>query len=183
MINEVFKSIHESIKRRNTEDSYIPLSDVPSKDVIHRGYIRKTGIPIRYDMIPDGKHGNSGKHVYHFKDGNNAGFMEIDHKITPKTSGHETISTVKFEMEGVPEIPIELYRGVIVPAFIHHYESHEPDIIDFDSSVIHSNDLIRRLGSKFDMSEKENGSRRAIKKLDPKISRILVHIKKTLNKR
>ena len=188
MYKPVFQSLNEAIKVRNTPDSFLPMSDVPSKDVIHRGYIRKTGIPIRYDVIPDGKYSNSGKHIYHFKDGNSSGFLEIDHKINPKMDGRETFSSVKFEMSGDPkEIPIDIYRGVIVPAILHREQSHKPDVFDFDSSVVHSDDIIRRLGSKFEFSESSTPDgkprRKASRKMDPKVSRILTHIKKRLNKR
>lgn len=186
MYKPVFQSLNEAIKVRNTPDSFLPLPEVPSKDVIHRGYIRKTGIPIRYDVIPDGKYSNSGKHIYHFKDGNSSGFLEIDHKIDPKPDGRESFSSVKFEMSGDPkEIPIDIYRGVIVPAILHHEQSHKPDIFDFDASVVHSDDIIRRLGPKFDFNEMSTSDglikRKASRKMDPKVSRILTHIKR-LNK-
>lgn len=178
MINHVFQSLHEAVKKRNNPEDFLPQN--LTRDVIHRGYLRKTSYPIKYDLIPDGKTKNTGKHIYSFKNGNSYGFLEIDHKYSPTMSGHETKSNIHFEMEGKsPMEKIDIYRSFIVPSFLHHTSSHDPDIINFKDTVINTDDLVRRLGSKF---ETVNGSSlTARKKLDPKISRIFGHIKKKLN--
>jgi hypothetical protein len=54
------------------------------------------------------------------------------------------------------------------------------DIVDFSDSVMHSDDLIRRLGNKFEINK--NG-KSAKKKVDPKILRVISHIKKHINKK
>ena len=87
MFNELFQSLHESIKKRNTPDSFIP-SDIISSDVIHRGYIKDATFPLKYDFVPDGKgHSNSGSHVYSFRDNNLSGVIEINHRYNPSMSG------------------------------------------------------------------------------------------------
>jgi hypothetical protein len=182
MINEVFNSIHESIKRRYSSDDFMPrLPEEMKSDVIHRGYLRKTQYPIRYDLIPDGKTKNTGKHVYHFKNDNLTGFIEINHQYAPSMSGHETKSHVKFEVEGMkPEEEIDVYRSFVVPSILHHVRSHNPDVVNFENGVLHTEDLIRRMGSSF---EANTGSDKitAKRKVDPKFSRIFSHIKKRIN--
>jgi hypothetical protein len=182
MINDVFKSLHESIKKRNSPSDFLPTDKENLKDIIHRGYLKKSAYPIKYDIIPDGKTKNTGKHIYSFKSGGSSGFLEIDHKYSPQQSGHETRSKVHFELEGKPpEDDIQIYRSFIVPAMMHHMQSHSPDIVDFSDSVIHHDDIIRRIGAKFE-SDTKNNSRTIKKKIDPKILRVISHFK-TLNKK
>lgn len=182
MYGEIFKSIHESVKRRYNADDYMPrMPEEMKKDVIHRGYLRRTQYPIRYDLIPDGKTKNTGKHVYHFNGDKVSGVLEIDHAYSPSTSGHETKSAVNFEVSGMtPENEIEVYRSFLVPAFTHHVDSHNPDIISFKDNIINLDDLTRRTGSKF--VQHINGEKMSLKKkVDPKFSRIFSHIRKKLN--
>jgi hypothetical protein len=187
MINEVFKSLNESVKKRNSPESFIPLDSTPVKDIMHRGYIRSTGVPIKYDFIPDGKHQNSGKHVYHYKNKSTRGVVEIDHRISPSQSGHETQSKINFELTGdKPEgTDVQFYRDFILPSVMHHFKTHKPEIINFTPSVIYSDDLIRRFGDGFESKETESPdgiSRIAKKKLDQKITRMISHLRKTLNR-
>jgi hypothetical protein len=178
MYNDVFKSLNESVKKRNSTSDFLPTGKENLKDVIHRGYLRRSAYPIRYDMIPDGTTKNSGKHVYSFRSGGSSGFLEIDHSYAPQQSGHETKSKIRFELEGKPpEEDIQVYRSFILPSFMHHMQSHSPDMISFDDSVDGHDDLVRRLGDKFEPVG-EN-SRNFRKKVDPKILRIISHFKKT----
>jgi hypothetical protein len=178
MINNVFQSVHEAVKKRNNPEDFLPQNS--SKDIIHRGYLKKSSYPIKYDLLPDGKTKNTGKHVYSFKQGNFSGILEIDHTYSPLISGHETRSKIHFEINNKsPEEEIQIYRSFIVPSFMHHIESHRPDIINFNDSVINSDDLVRRLGNSFESIPGKSIS--AKRKLDPKISRIFAHIKKRLN--
>lgn len=182
MYNDVFKSLNESVKRRNSPSDFLPVDKENLKDVIHRGYLKKSAYPIKYDIIPDGKTKNSGKHIYSFRSGGASGFLEIDHNYAPQKSGHETKSKVHFELEGKPpEEDIQIYRSFIVPAMMHHMQSHSPDIVEFSDSVMHSDDLIRRFGNTFETEGKEN-SKTVKKKLDPKILRVISHFK-NLNKK
>ena len=165
MINEIFNSIHESIKRRNTPDSFIP-SDLISKDIIHRGYIKDASFPLKYDFIPDGKgHSNSGSHVYSFRDGDRSGIIEINHRYKPNLSGHETISNISFEMNnGKSPEEIEIHR-MILPALQHH--------------IVET--LIRKLGSNFESFETK-GNQIVKRKIDPRTQRIIGHIRSKINK-
>lgn len=177
MINEIFQSLHEAVKKRNKPEDFAPLEINPGKDVIHRGWLKKSIYPIRYDMIPNGKTNNTGKHIYNFKSGGAAGFMEIDHEYRPLPSGHETHSTINFELEGrPPEEDIQIYRSFILPSFMHHINSHRPDIINFTSGVMNADDLIRRMGSEFVIDN--TGSSLSVKRvIDPKIIRLISHLK------
>lgn len=176
MINEIFQSIHESVKKRNKPEDFLP-HDYSGKDVIHRGYLNRSIYPIRYDIIPDGKTKNTGKHIYNFKSGGASGFLEIDHRYEPMSTGHETRSSVHFELEGKPpEEEIQVYRSFIIPSFLHHIESHEPDVISFSNSVINIDDLIRRLGKKFELDQ--NNPKITKKVMDPKILRLIKALKK-----
>lgn len=181
MFDELFQSLHESIKRRNTPDSFIP-SDIISKDVIHRGYIKDASFPLKYDFIPDGKgHSNSGSHVYSFRDGENSGLIEIKHIHKPNLSGHETVSTISFEMnQGKSPEEIEIHR-MILPALNHHVRSHGPDIIKFEESIPFIDTLIRKLGSNFESFETK-GNKIVKRKIDPRTQRIIGHIKTKINK-
>lgn len=173
MINDIFQSLHEAVKKRNTPQDFVPFDINKTKGIIHRGYLKRSIYPIRYDMIPDGKTKNTGKHIYNFKSGGAAGFMEIDHRYDPLPSGHETQSTIHFELEGKPpEEDLQIFRSFIVPSFMHHIESHGPDIVKFTDGVADAEDLMRRLGSSFTIDN--NTAKRNI---DPKILRIISHFK------
>lgn len=175
MVNEVFQSLHESVKRRNKAEDFLPNPSHVGK-VIHRGYLNRSIYPIKYDIIPDGKTKNTGKHIYNFKSGGASGFLEIDHKYSPMETGHETKSSVHFELEGTPpEEEIQVYRSFIVPSFLHHIESHKPDIVLFNDSVINMDDLIRRLGKGFETDPSNSMVARRI--MDPKILRLINHFK------
>jgi hypothetical protein len=180
MINEIFQSLHESIKKRNTPDSFLP-KPIEAKDVIHRGYIKDATFPLKYDFVPDGKgHENSGTHVYSFKDGKRSGVIEINHKHRPNLSGHETVSTISFEMnDGEKLDDIQIHR-MIMPALSHHMRSHGPDIIKFGDNVPFVDTLIRKLGSDFE-SFVTKGNKMVKRKIDPKVGRIISNIRKRLN--
>jgi len=180
MFDKLFQSLHESIKKRNTPDSFIP-SDVVARDVIHRGYIKDATFPLKYDFVPDGKgHSNSGSHVYSFKDNNINGVVEINHRYNPSMSGHETISQLSFEMnQGDSPSEVDVYR-MILPALNHHMRSHGPDIIRFGENIPFADTLIQKLGSNFDTFN-INGNTIVKKKIDPKTQRIMRHIKNKLN--
>jgi len=175
MINEIFQSIHESVKKRNKPEDFLP-NDYSGRDVIHRGYLNRSIYPIKYDIIPDGKTKNTGKHIYNFKSGGAFGVLEIDHKYQPMKTGHETKSLVHFELEGrPPEDVIQVYRSFVVPSFLHHLDSHRPDIISFSDSVINIDDLIRRAGTKFELDPSSSSMIRRL--IDPKILRLIKHFK------
>jgi hypothetical protein len=181
MIDDVFKSLHESIKRRNTPDSFIP-PDIIARDVIHRGYIKDATFPLKYDFVPDGKsHANSGNHVYSFRDKNLSGVIEIDHKYRPNMSGHETVSQLSFEMnQGDSPSEIEIHR-MVLPALKHHIRSHEPDVIRFGENVPFIDTLIRKIGSNFESFD-VRGNKIVKKKIDPRTQRIIGHIRSKINK-
>lgn len=182
MYREVFQSLNESIRKRNSPEAFLPPKG-ERRDVIHRGYIKDATFPLRYDFIPDGKgSSNSGIHAYYFNDGSRKGVIQIQHRYAPLISGHETKSKLSFEMfEGKPLDPIDIHR-MIVPALMHHNKSHIPDIIEFDDSVKESmDDLIFRLGDTFEIGNRKSG-KIVRRKLDPKISRVITHINKKLNK-
>ena len=187
MYNDVFKSLHESVKRRNTPDSFLPLEEKSEKPTIHRGYLKTGAVPIRYDFIPDGKqYANSGSHVYSFRDKNNSGSVSISHTHSQLMSGHETRSVFTFEPSGKePAEDIDIHR-MLIPIMQHHMKSHGPDILTFTNTVKFSDDLIKRLGPTFEMSKKstKNGRVTIAKRIiDPKITRVISQIKKTLNKK
>lgn len=184
MFDELFQSLHEAVKKRNTPDSYV-IDGKDSEDVIHRGYI-DASFPLRCDFLPDGEGiKNSGTYIYSFDNDGIKGVIEIRHRYSPKESGHETHSTVSFEMtNGRRPKGIQIYR-TILPAVLHHMKSLNPDVVEFGSSVKFSDDLIRRLGKKFDSYEKtseEGTTRIAKRKLDPRTSRVVQYIKKRLNR-
>lgn len=177
MINEIFQSLHEAVKKRNRPEDFLPIEDTARKDIIHRGYLTKTIYPIKYDMMPSGKTRNTGKHIYHFKSGGASGFLEIDHDYEPSLSGHETTSVVNFELQGrPPEDDVQIHRSFVVPAFMHHINSLSPDIIKFKETFEGAEDLIRRLGTNFEISGNV-----ATRKVDPKFGRIYSHIMKSIN--
>lgn len=180
MINDIFRSLNESIKRRNNPEDYV-VNNKSSDDVIHRGYLKTGEYPIKYSFLPDGKgSSNSGSHVYNFKDKGVNGVIEILHKYSPTMSGHETKSHVQFEYTGKDKLePIDLYR-MILPAINHHVKSHDPDVISFGKSVKYVEDIVRRLGSSYELSKGEHSSI-ARKNVDPKMKRVLTHIKRKLN--
>jgi hypothetical protein len=181
MFNELFQSLQESIKKRNTPDNYVIDNSIPSSDVIHRGYLRgDVEFPLRYDFIPDNSsYRNAGRHIYHFKNEDVSGIIEIDHKYKPTNSGHETSSSVYFHgIQGsLPRINI---HRLLIPTLNHHIKSHDPDVINFKDNVPFPDDMIERLGSNFE-GFIANGKAIAKKKLDPKIGRIVSHIKNKLN--
>lgn len=188
MIDKLFQSLHESVKKRNTPDSHIPLSAIPSREVIHRGYITKTGIPIKYDFVPDGKFSNSGTHVYNFKDRATRALLTINHKIkNPDKQGYETSSEISFEMMGdtPKDHPVNLYRNFVLPAFKHHIDTHKPEIVTLNPGIEFSEDMVRRMGNNYEISQRKTPlgiSFTGIKKLDSKIKRILFNVRKTINK-
>ena len=176
---EVFQSLHESVKKRNSPESFLPPKR-GGREVIHRGYIKDATFPLRYDFIPDGKGtSNSGVHAYYFNNGGSRGVIEIKHRYSPRSSGHETISKISYDfIDGEPLEEIDVHR-MLVPALLHHNRSHTPDIIHFDDSVKGSTkDLISRLGSDFEIAKNGNFIKR---KLDPKIGRVVSHIRKRIN--
>lgn len=187
MINEIFQSLHEAVKKRNTPDSFIPAKG-DSKDVIHRGYLTKTGVPIKYDFIPDGTFANSGTHVYNFKDRTTRALLSVIHKVKePDRNGYETSSSISFEMMGEEpkDHPVNLYRNFVLPAFKHHIETHKPEIVTVNPGTQFAEDMMRRLGSNYDISTKKTSEGVAFvgnKKLDSKIQRILSNIRKSLNR-
>lgn len=187
MFDHVFQSLHESVKKRNTPDSFIPSKTPGGRDVIHRGYLKKTGFPIKYDFVPDNKLPNSGTHVYNFKNKDVKALLSILHDVKePNKSGHETTSRVSFEFTGKQPDghPIELYRDFILPAFTHHVQSHKPEIVIIEPGFHYSEDMLRRLGVNYDVKKKtgKNGTTFiGTKKLDSKIKRILSSVKKSLN--
>jgi hypothetical protein len=176
MFDEIFKSLNESVKKRNSPSDFLPADRENLKDVIHRGYLRRSAYPIKYDIVPDGKTKNSGKHIYSFRSGGASGILEIDHSYAPQQSGHETRSKIHFELNGKPpEDDIQIYRSFIIPSVSHHMESSNPDIIDFSDSVMNYDDLIRRFGSNFEMDKNGKTARR---KMDQKILRLMSMMKK-----
>ena len=184
MYNDVFKSLNESVKKRNTPDSHI-LSSPKDVNVIHRGYIRNSAYPIKYDFIPKekGKSKNEGTHVYRFSNKSNIGIIEIEHKLnTSQDSGHETTSTISSEL-GELERDINLER-TMVPAVVHHIKSHEPDIIRLKKGYPYTKDLLERIDSEgniYDQTKTDFGT--ILKKKTPipdKAKRIISHIKKQL---
>lgn len=178
MYKDLFQSINESIKKRNNPEDFLP-TNYEGKDIIHRGYINNAAYPIRYSFMPDDKGGsNSGLHIYHFKDKNINGVVEIHHKYSPNVSGHETRSVVSFENLGKDKLDsIDLHR-MMLPIISHHVRSHDPDVIHFKNNIKYGKDIIRRLGSSY----QTNDNKIAKKVIDPKMKRILSHVKNKLNR-
>ena len=183
MFNELFQSLHEAVKKRNTPDSYI-IDGEKNSDVIHRGYVRNAPFPLRHDFLPDGKGSkNSGKHTYHFKDGNRSGIIEIQHKYSPKDTGHETHSNVSFEMMGGRNFANNDLFRIIYPAIEHHMKAYNPDIVHFGSGIPFPEAAVKHLGDGFEAIEKNtsNGTVKIAKRiLDPRTERVVSHIKKKL---
>lgn len=184
MIEKLIQSLHESIKQRNTPDAFVV--DMPSDaNVIHRGYIRNSTYPLRYDFVPKekAKSKNEGDHVYKFGAVNSGGVIHIEHKINSNLeSGHETTSIIKTEITGV-EKNIGLMRTVI-PAVMHHIKSHKPDIIKLDKSFKFKKILLKRIdpsNNKYTVTQGKNETIIKIKTpLDDKSKRIISHIKSKL---
>jgi hypothetical protein len=186
MYNDVFQSLHESVKKRNTPDAF--LVDSPdSIDVIHRGYIKDAAFPIKYDFIPKNKKTrskNEGSHIYSFANEGMNGVVEINHRTNSNIeSGHETTST--FSME-TPGFPSDVFlRRTILPAVMHHIDSHQPDILKFEKGFKFIPDLLERIdpkGKKFTVTYGENNT--TIKRsspIDDKTKRIIDHIKKKIS--
>jgi hypothetical protein len=74
---------------------------------------------------------------------------------------------------------IEVHR-MIIPALRHHLKSHGPDIINFGDGIPYVDSLIRRMGSDFETFETK-GKKIVKRKIDPKVKRIVSHIKKKIN--
>lgn len=180
MIREIFQSLNESIKKRNNPEAFI-VDKSSDSDIIHRGYLKNAEYPIRYSFIPDGKgNANSGMHVYHFKDGSINGVVEILHKYSPNMSGQETRSHVNYENNGKEKLDAFDLHRMMIPIMKHHVKSHDPDVMTFSKSIKYADDLIRRLGSNYLMNKGQDKIT-AKKHIDPKMKRVLSHIKKKLN--
>lgn len=185
MIKKVFNSIHESVKKRNTPDNFI--IDGPSDvNVIHRGYIKNSFYPLKYDFVPrdEGKSKNEGEHVYSFSKEKTKGVVSINHRVNKNIeSGHETTSTVSFQLDDI-ESGIDIAR-TLIPAIVHHIKSHDPDIIKIEKGFKFSKKLMSRIDpkkDKFDIKKTKTGI--VIKKkqpIDEKSKRIISHIQKKLN--
>jgi len=185
MMNKLFQSLHESVKNRNVPDAYV-LEDPKDVNVIHRGYIRNSAMPIKYDFIPkeEAKSKNEGDHVYKFGSKNKGGIVHIQHGINANLeSGHETTSSVKMEVTGM-ESNIDLMRTVL-PAVMHHIKSHKPDIIKLDKSFKYKTVLMKRLDpekKKYTINKTKSGTTIKISNpLDEKSKRIISHIKKKIS--
>jgi len=179
MIRDIFNSINESIKKRNNPEDFIGKSS--GDDVIHRGYLKNAEYPIRYSFIPDGKgNANSGTHVYNFKNGSMNGIVEIIHKYSPNMSGQETRSHVNYENSGTENLDAFDLHRMMIPIVKHHVRSHDPDVLSFSKSIKYADDLIRRVGNNY-MMTKNDGKILAKKNIDPKMKRVISHIKKKLN--
>jgi hypothetical protein len=181
MIRDIFNSLNESIKKRNNPEDFISNTS-NEKDVIHRGYLKNAEYPIRYNFIPDEKgNANSGIHAYHFKSGKISGVVEIVHKYSPDMSGVETKSHVNYENMGGEKLePIDLHR-MVIPIVKHHVKSHDPDVITFGKGIRYADDVVRRLNSPY-LTSKSKDKFTAKKNIDPKMKRVISHIKKKLNK-
>jgi hypothetical protein len=184
MIEKLVQSLHESVKKRNTADSYI--TDSPGDNVIHRGYIRNATLPIKYEFLPaeEQKSKNEGKHIYRFGSGKSMGVIIVNHKMNKKQdTGHETTSTINYETDGF-ENNVDLQR-ILVPAIMHHFQSLDPDIINFNGGFRYTKELMSRIdpkGEKFTVTKKESGlTLKKSKPLDAKAMRVVNHIKKTIN--
>jgi hypothetical protein len=180
MIRDVFNSLNESIKKRYNPENFINSSE--KNDIVHRGYLKNAEYPIRYSFMSDGKkYSNSGTHIYHWRNGNVSGVVEISHKYSPNMSGHETISYVTYENMGSGKLDSYDLHRMLVPIFTHHVKSHNPDVISFAKNIGSAADLIRRTEMPFVTSKTKNGFL-AKKQVDPKTKRVLSHIKNKLNK-
>ena len=54
MIEKLVQSLHESVKKRNTPDSYV-IDKQSDSEIIHRGYIKDAAFPLKYDFLPKSK--------------------------------------------------------------------------------------------------------------------------------
>ena len=185
MIEKLVQSLHESVKKRNTPDSYV-IDKQSDSEIIHRGYIKDAAFPLKYDFLPKskGKSKNEGIHVYYFKAKSGTGIVEIDHRINANpTSGHETTSTISLELNAVePDINL---RRTLLPAVQHHMRSHDPDVLKIKKGFKFTKDLIERIdpeGKIFDVTKTDFGT--VLKKkapIDEKSKRIIRHIKKKIS--
>lgn len=184
MIEKLVQSLFESVKRRNTSDAYI--TDAPGDNLIHRGYIRNATVPIKYEFMPseNQKSKNEGKHIYRFGDKKSLGFVIAKHRVNQnQNTGHETTSTISYSTVGFDD-SLSLQR-ILIPAVIHHINSHDPDIIKFKNGFKYLKELMTRIdpdGKKFTLTKKETGV--VVKKttpLDAKARRVIDHIKKSIN--
>lgn len=185
MIDKLFQSLHESVKKRNTPDSYV-IEDPKDVDVIHRGYIKNAAMPLKYDFIPkeNGKSRNEGDHVYKFGSTTKGGVVHIDHRVNKnQESGHETTSTFASEILNL-KTDIDL-RRTIIPAVLHHIKSHDPDILKFKSGFKFVTDIIKEIDpdkTKFKLKRTKSGI--VFTKntpVDEKSKRIISHIKSKMS--
>jgi len=186
MIKQLFQSLHESVKKRNTPESYI-IDEPKDLKVIHRGYITNSSMPLKYDFISKekGTSKNEGDHVYKFGSTNKGGVIHIIHSVNKnQDSGHETTSVIDSEINGIDVNNIELMRTV-VPAALHHIKSHSPDIIKFKTGFKFVKDLMNRLdpdGEKYTKKKSKNGTIFQLKQpIDDKSKRIISNIKSKLS--
>lgn len=184
MIKQLFQSLHESVKKRNTPDAYVVASSKEDAS-IHRGYINNSAYTLKYDFLPNekGTSRNEGKHLYSFADGANKGTVEINHRINAnQDSGHETTSTVLANHDLFTD-DVSLRRTVI-PAVLHHIKSHDPDIVTLKSGFQFTDDLLARLdpeSTKYNKQKTKQGIvLKKIMPIDDKSKRIIAHIKKKL---
>lgn len=185
MFNDLFQSLHESVKKRNIPDSYI-INEPKDVNVIHRGYITNATVPLKYDYIAkeNAASKNEGDHIYKFGSANKGGVVHIIHNLNKnQESGHETTSTINLEVNGI-EKNIDLMR-TIVPAVMHHIKSHSPDIIKFTKEFKFTKDLLDRLdpdGKKYTKKKTKSGTTiQLIQPIDEKSKRIISHIKRKLS--
>ena len=185
MIDKLFQSLHESVKKRNTPDSYI-IEDPKDVDVIHRGYIKNAAMTLKYDFIPkeDGKSRNEGDHVYKFGSTTKGGVVHIDHRVNKnQESGHETTSTFTNEILNL-DVDVKLMR-TIIPAVLHHIKSHDPDILKFKSGFKFLKKILKEIDpekKKFDIKKTKLGTVLQKKSpIDEKSKRIISHIKSKID--
>jgi hypothetical protein len=60
-------------------------------------------------------------------------------------------------------------------------KSHDPDVITFGKGIRYADDVVRRLNSPY-LTSKSKDKFTAKKNIDPKMKRVISHIKKKLNK-
>lgn len=187
MIKKLVQSLQESVKKRNTPEAFV-VNTSDDANIIHRGYIKNSTWPIKYDFMPASKQQfkNDGLHLYRFMNSGSMGVVQINHKLNKNIkTGHETISMISAEL-GDFENNVELQRTVL-PAILHHLGSHDPDIIELKKGFKYTKDLVSRIdpeGKKFEISKEKEGT--IIKKKSPlgeKAKRIIDNIQSSINKR
>ena len=95
-------------------------------------------------------------------------------------SGQETRSHVNYENSGTENLDAFDLHRMMIPIVKHHVRSHDPDVLSFSKSIKYADDLIRRVGNNY-MMTKNDGKILAKKNIDPKMKRVISHIKKKLN--